>query len=198
MSVLSPPRHPKVQEALATTRELCKGDIIDGSTVLRHAVGVVVTLERFVPDVSPTLAAGILLHDTPYSVEDQAALDEKLLSFGTETHRIVRAIEREHAYMGNGPGYNADLKNHVEALTSDEPVLLATMADKITAIGSVARRAHAAEDPSTFWAARRGFVNRIPYFEGFQHATAPFVPDSMSVELEKLLATAKSHAISNS
>lgn len=198
MSVLRPPRHELVDRALATTRERCRGEIIDGSTVLRHAVGVVLTLEEFVPSVEPSLAAGILLHDTPYSVTDQDELDRHLLhNFGTETQRIVRTIEREHAYMGRekGPGYNAALQQHVARLVLDETVLLATAADKVTSFRSIVRRAKSAPDPSAFWAKRTAFIERLPYFQAFEQQTAPYLPPPMATELSRLVGEAHSLAL---
>jgi (p)ppGpp synthase/HD superfamily hydrolase len=196
MSVLSPPRHELVNKALTTTREMCKGDIIDGSTVLRHAVGVVVTLEEFVSDIEPTLAAGILMHDTPYSVEDQTALDAHILNnFGEETYRIVRTIEREHASMGkeHGPGYNRALKLHIGRLVLDRPVLLATAADKITSFRSIVRRAPSAPDPQEFWSKRGAFIELMPYFQAFQSETASYLPQAMAAELGQLVGQAMTH-----
>jgi hypothetical protein len=192
MSVFTPPRDEIVNEALRFTRETTKGDIIDGSTALRHAVGVVLTLEKYVPEVSPQLAAGIIMHDTPYSVEDQVALDEKLAEFGDEPLRIVRAIEREHSYMGKdqGGGYNEGLQSHVQELIQDEPVLLATAADKIASFGSITRRASAAPDPVEFWAKRPAFIDRMPYFQAFQVETAPHIPTAMARELGRLVGLA--------
>jgi hypothetical protein len=192
MSVLTPPRDTLVNEALHFTRENTKGEIIDGSTVLRHAVGVVVELEKYVPDVSPQLAAGIIMHDTPYVFDDQEALDAKLLEFGEEPRRIVRAIEREHEQMGkNQPdGYNEGLQRHVKELLDDRPVLLATTADKIVSFRSITGRAQAAPDRAKYWEPRGAFIRRMPYFQAFQAETAPHLPVTMAEELGRLVSLA--------
>ena len=193
MSVLSPPSHESVNRALSFTREVCRDEKVDGSTALRHAVGVVITLEEFVPTVEPRLAAGIIMHDTPYAVSDQGQLDEVLRTqFDPETHRIVRTIEREHAYMGtdNGSGYNEGLRSHVAALLQDEPVLLATAADKITSFRNILGRANRSDDPYTFFDPRPAFKNRMPYFVGFHAETAPHIPPRMADELGTLVSRA--------
>jgi hypothetical protein len=54
MSVLSPPRHPLVDDALELARVWCDGHIIDGSPALGHAVKVARTLDRHLIQPAPS------------------------------------------------------------------------------------------------------------------------------------------------
>src|SRR5690348_4959264 len=98
MAVLSVPRHPMVDDALALAQRWCAGHVIDGAPAFAHAVKVVRTLERHLPGPDPELVAAILLHDAPYFAPSDIDLDAELASrFGVVTARTVRALEAEHA-----------------------------------------------------------------------------------------------------
>ena len=190
MSVLSPPRHLLVTEAIDTTRHLCHGQIIDGSTVLRHAVGVVLTLEQYMDSVSPETAAGIILHDVPDAGREETEIDHALSHFPEATLQIVRGIQQEHGCMapGRGDGYNDALRDYVAGVKQLPGVLLPIAADKIVAFESFVRRVQLAPDEKEFWQARGAFRRRFPYFEGFIADTVGALPGPMSRDLGNIAA----------
>ena len=65
MTVLTPPRHPLIDNALADARRWCAGQVIDDRPALAHAARVAVTLGEHVTDPAPELIAAALLHDSP-------------------------------------------------------------------------------------------------------------------------------------
>ena len=184
-----------VQEALNLVRFYGRGEIIDGAPAVRHATVVVQTLERHVPSIDPELAAGVLLHDTPYFTPDRSRLDNELMFlFGPKAYHVVRALEREHAHMATSYTMNEDLCAHVERLKRDDlPTIYASTADKIVSFQSILGRAEAAADPAAYWQKRHEFVRRLPYFHDFFEAIATVVPESMAVELGSLVAKAEMH-----
>lgn len=192
MGSLSPPRSPEVSAALGITRELGGREIIDGAPALRHAVRVVVSLERYVPEPEPQLAAGIILHDTPYFVPDREVLDARIRDeVGPTAADIVTSIWQEHRYMGQAEGMSDDLQTHLTALADmpDLTLLYATAADKITSFESITGRAAKADDVVAFWIARRALAVRLPYFRAFHEIAGPKLPDQMAEDYDNLVAT---------
>ncbi len=191
MSVLDHPRHQIVNEALAFTREITKGQIIDGSTVLRHAVGVVITLEKYVPEVQPETAAGIILHDVPDAKVNEETIHKGLARFPAASLEVIRGIQQEHSYMapGMGEGYNKHLRQYVNSLRTNHnrSILLAVSADKIVALNSFEKRAASHPNEQDFWASRGAFRRRMPYFKGFVDDTADCLPDELSRDLGNLV-----------
>lgn len=97
MSVLTKPRHPTVDTALALARTWCAGHVIDDAPALGHAIRVALTLDRHVPDAHPELVAAVLLHDSPEFAPAGLTLDELLTArLGPAVTRVVRALEAEH------------------------------------------------------------------------------------------------------
>lgn len=175
MTVLSPPRHPLIERALADARTWTAGHIIDDRPAFVHAVWVAVTLGNHVPNPEPTLVAACLLHDSPEFAPPDIALDAVISErYGTETLRIIRALEVEH-----------------QALDTDDPIidvtdpvtLQASTADKIVAIRSLLRRSVDSGDPDAFFAARPGLLRLLPHFDTFTDAGAGRLPASMTTEL---------------
>lgn len=184
MTVLAPPRHPKVEDALGLARVWCAGHIIDGAPALRHAVEVALTVGRHVPDAPAELLAAVLLHDAPDFAPAGTDLDRVLTHrFGPSTTRIVRALEREHAVLGLEPPPVPEV--------GDPLVLCASAADKIVSLGSVVRRAQFAADQDAYWRARQPFLGLVPYFRTFATAAGPHLPNSMRTALEHAVVAAE-------
>jgi (p)ppGpp synthase/HD superfamily hydrolase len=102
VTVLTPPRHPLIDRALADARRWCAGQVIDDRPALTHAARVAVTLGEHVAHPAPELIAAALLHDSPEFAPAGIDLDAALgHRYGREVVRIVRALEAEH----HGPGY---------------------------------------------------------------------------------------------
>lgn len=160
MTVLSRPRHPLVDDALALARIWCDGHVIDGSPALGHAVKVARTLDRHLFRPHPELIAAALLHDAPFFAPPDLNLDLVLTTrFRPGVTHTVRALEREHEAL--------DTQVTPSFSTTDRWTLYATTADKIVAINAIVRRASRAADPAEFWRPRTAFVSRMPYFRAF-------------------------------
>jgi len=134
VTVLTPPRHPLIDNAFADACRWCAGQVIDDQPALAHAARVAVTLGEHVTDPAPELIAAALLHDSPDFAPAGIDLDVVLgHRYGIQVVRIVRALQAEHhALDTDTPIIVAD----------DLPVLLASTADKIVALTSLSRRAH--------------------------------------------------------
>jgi len=179
VTVLVAPRHPLIRRALADARTWCTGQVIDERPALVHAVRVAVTLARHLPDVSPELIAAALLHDAPEFAPPELDLDAILTSrYGPHVHRIIRALQVEHHALD---------QPDPPITTDDQPVLLASTADKIVAITSVLRRARASGDPDAFFTARPALLRLLPHFRRFHHAAAGSVPATMTAQLGQVL-----------
>jgi hypothetical protein len=184
MTVLSPPRHPTIEAALALASEWCEGHIIDGAPALAHATKVTVKFAQYVPDADPQWLAAALLHDSPFFAPDGIDLDVTLTRrLGGEVARVVRGVQRAHEAI--------NMKLTSQILTDDRPVLLASTSDKIVSLSSILGRALAAEDRRAFWSTRGAFLDLVPYFSAFQAAAAPSLPDRMAAELGKLVSIAE-------
>ena len=196
MGVLHLPRHRKIQEALDIARSYYQGHLIDGQPALAHAVQVVVTLERYVPDPPPDAIAGILLHDMPEYAPDKLTLHALLRGFGVTAHRIVSSIEREHDRLARwAGGMTAEVHACVKQLSDDnDAVLLAGSADKIVAFTSVLRRSDRAADARVYWHGKRPLVVRLPYFREYHRAVAHRLPAPMADELSRLIDAAETSA----
>lgn len=178
MSVLTRPRHPVIDTALALAHTWCAGHVIDNAPALGHAIRVALTLDRHLPDAHPELVAAVLLHDSPEFARAGVALDEVLTAwFGLTVTRVVRALEAEHAGLDTIPG-------GPPIPIEDSWVLYASAADKIVALASMLRRAAAAPDPAGFWARRSAFRAQVSYFRAFHTAGAPHLPFSMAADLD--------------
>lgn len=178
MTVLSPPREPLIEQALADARAWTAGRVIDDRPALVHAVRVAVTLGDHVPDPAPTLVAACLLHDAPEFAPPDIALDAVISQrYGAETLRIIRALEVEHHALDTDPIIDV----------TDQQTLLASTADKIVAIGSLLRRSAASGDRHAFFTARPVLVRLLPHFDAFTDAGAGLVPDTMTARLRRVL-----------
>jgi hypothetical protein len=179
MSVLTPPRHPLVDAALAQARTWCAGRVIDNAPALAHAVKVTTTLSRHVPDLDPQLAAAALLHDAPEFAPAGLDLDHALTTrFGPTVTRVVRALEAEHRALDQHDPPPAD---------TDRDVLLVATADKIIALTSLLRRAYASGDPEGFWISRPALLRLRGYFHDTHQHTVGRVPSGMSDHLGRVL-----------
>lgn len=184
MTVLSRPRHPIVDDALALAREWCRGHIIDGAPALAHAVKVALVLGHHMPDATPELVAAVLLHDCPEYAPKDADLDMLLAKrFGPAVPRIVRGLEREHIALGQQPVPDVP--------TDDRWTLCASAADKIVSLRSILHRASQAPDPFRYWQSRQAFITRVPYFAAFHTAARPYLPPSLASELAQLVSQAE-------
>ncbi|BCB90658.1 HD domain-containing protein [Phytohabitans suffuscus] len=183
MTVLTPPRSPLVDEALELARRWCAGHTIDGAPALRHAVEVATTLGRYVPDAPADIIAAALLHDAPEFAID-VDLDQVLTNrFGPATTRVVRALEREHAALGQTPAPPFE--------AGDTVALTASAADKIVSLDSVLRRASFAADRAAYWRTRRPFLALVPYFRAFHTAARTALPAEMAATLGRLVTDAE-------
>jgi hypothetical protein len=184
MTVLTPPRHPVVDVALALARRWCAGHVIDGAPALRHAAQVAVTLDRHQPDAPPELIAAVLLHDAPEFAPADIDLDELLTCrFAPETARVVRALQREHEALAEPTPPEPDV---------DDPLTLwASAADKIVSLESVVARASLAGDQPGYWAKRAPFLRLVPYFRRFHTAATPYLPAGMAQALHQAVVGAE-------
>jgi putative NIF3 family GTP cyclohydrolase 1 type 2 len=179
VTILTPPRHPLVERALQDARQWCAGHVIDSRPALAHAVRVAVTIGEHVADPAAELTAAVLLHDSPEFAPADVDLDTVLTGrYGAEVLRIVRALEAEHHALDSGaPVVTVD----------DLPVLLASTADKIVALGSLRHRAVRSGDPVGFFAARPGLLVLLPYFQECRTAGVGRVPASMTDAFGRVL-----------
>jgi hypothetical protein len=181
MTLLRPPRHPIVEQALADARRWCAGQVIDDRPALVHAVRVAVMLGKHVTVADPQLTAAVLLHDSPEFAPADLELDELLGDrYGPVVVHIVRALEAEHQALETGRPVIA---------VDDLPVLLASTADKIVALTSLTRRAEATGDTVGFFAIRPALLALMEHFAQFADAGAGRVPASMTRQLRRVLDT---------
>lgn len=181
MTVLSPPRPPLIDTALRDARRWCHGQVIDGRPALHHAVRVALAVGRHVADPGQELIAAVVLHDAPDLAPRTLDLDSWLhRNYGPVVLRVVRTLEAEHRAL--------DTADPIIAV-DDLPVLLASTADKIVALGSLTRRAHDSGDPRAFFAARPTLLALFPHFLAFASAASGRVPASMSDHLDQVLTT---------
>lgn len=180
MTVLTPPRPAVLDHALDTARAWCAGHHIDQRPALAHAARVAVVLGEHITPTPPEWTAAALLHDAPEFAPTGLDLDALLEEdFGHETRRIVRALQNAHQ----------DLDAGAPTIPLDDPPVLACMAaDKIVALSSMTRRAHASGDPTRFLTARPALLAMLPHFHHFHATTTPCVPASMSRVLGDVLA----------
>lgn len=181
MSVLTRPRHPTVDTALALARTWCAGHVIDDAPALGHAIRVALTLDRHLPDAPPELIAAALLHDSPEFAPPDLDLDELLTArLGSAVTQIVRALEAEHLGLDTIPG-------GPPIPIADPLVLHVSTADKIVALTSMLCRATTAPDPAAFWRRRATFRALVPYFRAFHTAAAPHLPTDMAADLDLIV-----------
>ncbi|WP_350934671.1 HD domain-containing protein [Micromonospora mangrovi] len=157
----------------------CAGHTIDDHPALAHAVRVAVTIGEYVPNPSPELIAAALLHDVPDFVPRTPDIYQVLAdAYGPQVPRIIAALHAEHQAL--------DMPNP-PIRVSDPPVLLASTADKIVALRSLLRRAHASGNVTNFLRARPALLTLLPHFRAFQQAAHPRVPAGMSARLDTAL-----------
>ncbi len=179
MTVLSPPRPAIIDRALCDARAWCAGHTIDDRPALVHAVRVAVTIGEHVPAPPPEVVVAALLHDAPELAPATLDVYQVLATgYGPEVPRIIAALQAEHRALDEpDPPIRVD----------DQPVLLASTADKIVALTSLLRRARAADDVAGFFARRPVLCGLLPHFRAFQQAAHPRVPASMSAHLDTVL-----------
>lgn len=189
MTVLSPPRPPIIGRALRDARTWCAGHTIDDRPALVHAVRVAVTIGEHVPTPPPELVVAALLHDAPDLAPATVDIYQVLTTdYGPEVPRIIAALHAEHRALDQpDPPIRVD----------DQPVLLASTADKIVALTSLLRRARATGDVAAFFARRPVLRGLLPHFRAFQQAARPRVPPSMSAHLDTVLTRLEQAATSS-
>jgi hypothetical protein len=181
MTILAPPRHPMIDDALTCARNWCAGHEIDAAPALRHAVAVTVVLGHYHPETESDITAAVLMHDAPEFAPSTLDLDAFLtIQFSPETNRIVRALQQLHTTMGA----NAE----PQVAEGDTATLRAACADKIVAISSMLRRSRAADSPTAFWSARTAFTGILDYFDRFTELAAQRGETDMAKRLRALLA----------
>ncbi|MEV0810920.1 metal-dependent phosphohydrolase [Micromonospora sp. NPDC050200] len=179
MTVLSPPRPAIIDRALRDARRWCAGHTIDDRPALVHAVRVAVTIGDHVPQPPPDLVAAALLHDVPDFAPATPDIYQTLAAgYRPEVPRIIAALQAEHRALD---------EPDPPISVNDLPVLLASTADKIVAVGSLLRRAHASGDTPGFFARRPALLALLPHFRVFQQTAHPRVPASMSARLDLTL-----------
>jgi hypothetical protein len=178
VTVLSPPRHPKVDAALAHACCWCAGRIVDERPALAHATVVAATVGSYLPDVSTDLVVVALLHDSPEFAPPDVDLDTTLTAhYGPEVTRLVRALEAEHAALDSGQ----------PLLVDDWSVLAVSTADKIVALSSLLRRARRSGDPDRFFGARQPLLDVIPHFAVCHQHARGRLPVAMTDRLGALV-----------
>ncbi|WP_203843616.1 HD domain-containing protein [Winogradskya humida] len=157
-------------------KKWCEGEVIDGAPAFRHAVNVAATIEEHHPEASEDLIAAVILHDAPYFAPADIDLDALLAErLSPDVLRIVRAIEREHEALSKGEAPN---------LPIDEPdTIIASAADKLVSIDSITARANLSSNQAEYWAQRRPFLNRVPYFLAFAAQAEPHLPPELARKL---------------
>ncbi|GAA1801497.1 hypothetical protein GCM10009682_24300 [Luedemannella flava] len=174
MSLRTVPRDPMVALALRDARRWCVGQIIDDRPAIAHAVRVADTIARHVEQPAPVLLAAALLHDSPEFAPPDLDLDAYLTStYDAEVTRIVRALQVEHLALDT---------DHPIIPAGDIPVLVASTADKIVALGSLLRRARNSGDVCAFFAARPALVALLPHFDEFGRQSTGLAPPSMTAD----------------
>ncbi|RQX05457.1 metal-dependent phosphohydrolase [Micromonospora inaquosa] len=179
MTVLSPPRPPAIERALRDARTWCAGHTIDDRPALVHALRVTVTIGQHVPAPAQDVIVAALLHDAPeFAPTERDVYQTLTVGYGTEVARIIAALQAEHRALDEpDPPIRVD----------DQPVLLASTADKIVALTSLLRRAQSTGNVPAFFDRRPVLCGLLPHFRGFQRAAHPRLPGSMSAHLDAAL-----------
>ena len=179
MTVLAPPRHPMVENALADAATWCTGEIIDDRPALAHAVKLAVTIGAHLPNPGPDLIAAALLHDSPDLAPTGIDLDQLLTTrYSATVSRIVRLMHDEHRSLDT---------DHPRIVVDDHQVLLASTADRIVALSSLTARARRSGDVTNFFARRRPLLQLLPHFHACRDAGIGRVPHTMTVALSAAL-----------
>ncbi|MER7471713.1 metal-dependent phosphohydrolase [Micromonospora sp. NPDC000018] len=139
-----------------------------------------VTIGDHVPQPPSDLIAAALLHDVPDFAPATLDIYQALAAgYGPQVPRIIAALQAEHRALD---------EPDPPICVNDLPVLLASTADKIVALGSLLRRAHASGDTVGFFAQRPALVALLPHLRAFQQAAHPRVPAGMSAHLNAVLS----------
>ncbi|MGK5738114.1 HD domain-containing protein [Micromonospora sp. URMC 103] len=137
------------------------------------------TIGDHVRQPPPDLVAAALLHDVPDFASATPDIYQVLAAdYGPEVPRIIAALQAEHQALD---------EPDPPIFVDDLPVLLASTADKIVALGSLLRRARASRDVPGFFARRPALRALVPHFRAYQHAAGPRVPAGMSARLDVTL-----------
>lgn len=175
MSVLDPPCHPIVRNALDLAGILCHGHTIGEAPAMRHAVLVARLLARHVPDVAAKLVAAALLHDAPDFAPAGADLDALLDTTVTPgVAPLVRALRAEHERMDS----------RGDPQIGDRDVTLVIAADMAIAFRSLVIRARRSGDEAAFWGRRAALRDQIPYFRGWAQLAQSQLPQGLRLELD--------------
>jgi hypothetical protein len=179
MTVLSAPRPAAIERALGDARTWCAGHTIDDRPALVHALRVAVTIGQHVPAPAQDVIVAALLHDAPDLAPAEPDIYQTLTAnYGTEVARIIAALQAEHRALDEpDPPIRVD----------DQPVLVASTADKIVALTSLLRRADSTGNAPDFFDRRPVLRGLLPHFRAFQRAAHPRLPASMSAHLDAAL-----------
>ncbi|WP_238432594.1 metal-dependent phosphohydrolase [Micromonospora tarensis] len=144
-----------------------------------HALRVAVTIGQHVPTPSQDVIVAALLHDAPeFAPAERDVYQALTAAYGTEVTRIIAALQVEHRALDEpDPPIRVD----------DQPVLLASTADKIVALTSLLRRAQSTGNAPAFFDRRPVLCGLLPHFRAFQRAAHPRLPASMSAHLDAAL-----------
>jgi hypothetical protein len=189
MTVLTPPRHYLVDQALRDARAWCSGHTIDAQPAIAHAARVAVVLGHHEAGVAPALVAAALLHDSPEFAPPTLDLDDYLHRYyGPRLVRVVRGLQADHDDL--------DAEQPPTTVDDQDVVLLSTV-DKVVALGSALRRARRCGDVAGFFAARQPLVRLLPHFRACRAAAQGRVPATLTAalgivldDLEHLIASA--------
>jgi hypothetical protein len=180
MTILGPPRHPLIDNALSDAQRLCAGRIIDDRPALTHAARVAVMIGNHHPLAPPEVIAAALLHDAPEFAPPDVDLDQFLTArYGAEVTRLVRGMQAEHDALDRETPYIPD--------SGDELLVLLSTSDKAVALTSLLRRARLSGDVTEFFAGRRPLLSLLDHFRACQLAAAGVVPGSLTVTLGSIL-----------
>ncbi|MGC4755662.1 HD domain-containing protein [Micromonospora trifolii] len=137
------------------------------------------TIGQHVPAPGQDVIVAALLHDAPeFAPTDTDIYQTLTANYGSEVARIIAALQAEHRALDEpDPPIRVD----------DQPVLLASTADKIVALTSLLRRAQRTGNASDFFDRRVALRGLLPYFRGYQRAAHPRLPASMSAHLHTAL-----------
>jgi hypothetical protein len=158
----------------------------DPPATVRHALRVVETLRRQIPDVAPEVLAAVLLQDSEELAPTTVDLDTVLPALSPEVARLVWLLQHEHDELHAGripvPPVN------------DLPLFQSSAGDKLVTLRAVVAGAARAADPAAYWGQHQGLVAALPYFRAIQQAAGAVLPAVMVNELDRLLGVAEQGA----
>lgn len=150
---------------------------------------VALTLGRYMPTVPPELIAAILLHDV-FDYRGSSLVDSTIArQCGQRTLTMVWLMYGEHTAMDQYATAPAMASSRLARLS--DLIAAALTADKIVSVGYVLRGARRTDDPRAYWAARRPFLDLVPYLRAFHQATAHRIPGGLADALVTLVRDAE-------